>query len=182
MQRIPPVDDESDDLIKQVYGQIRATRGHVSGILKSLGHAPAGLKAFAELGEYVRYQAAIPNRTRELLILAIARGNQYAWSHHHGPALKAGVTQAEMDAINDARVPDSLNASERSAVEYGRAYASGGQVSDEIFADLKKQWSTSQIVDLTLMAGYYLSLGSTAAVFQLELEPNFPPKMKELTS
>src|SRR5204862_4488836 len=91
MQRIQPMDPAGNVELTATYRRITETRGYVSAILKSLSHAPAGLEAFAKYGEYVRYGTELPARVRELSVLAIATGNQYAWSHHHPHALKAGV-------------------------------------------------------------------------------------------
>jgi hypothetical protein len=41
---------------------------------------------------------------------------------------------------------------------------------------LRKHFSDRQITDLTLLAGYFLALGTTVAALKVQLEPNFPPK------
>ena len=99
MQRIEPLSQEGNDQLAATYERITATRGYVSAILMSLSHAPAGLDAFARFAEYVRHGTELPGRVRELSVLAIAVGNQYAWSHHHPPAIRAGVTQQELDLL-----------------------------------------------------------------------------------
>ena len=178
MQRIQPANPEGDAQLRATYERITKTRGYVSNILMSLSHAPAGLEAFAAYGEYVRYGIQVPGRVRELCILAIARGNQYAWSHHHPHAIKAGVTQQELDALESNALADSLSAAERAAIRYAREFAQGGKVADDTFAELRKHYSERQITDLTLLAGYFMVLGATISAFRIELEPNFPPKAR----
>src|SRR5688572_19657718 len=109
MQRMQPKNPEGDAQLAATYQRITKTRGYVSNILMSLSHAPAGLEAFAAYGEYVRYGTELPGRVRELCVLAIAAGNQYAWSHHHPHAIKAGLTQRELDSLESDTLPDGTS-------------------------------------------------------------------------
>ena len=178
MQRMQPMDPQGDAQLAATYDRITETRGYVSAILMSLSHAPAGLEAFAKYGEYVRYGTELPGRVRELCVLAIAAGNQYAWSHHHPHAVKAGVTQAELDSLEGGALADSMSAAEKAAIRYAREFAQGGKVSDETFAGVKQHFSDRQITDLTLLCGYFMALGATITAFRVQLESNFEPKGK----
>jgi alkylhydroperoxidase family enzyme len=176
MQRMQPKNPEGDAQLAATYQRITKTRGYVSNILMSLSHAPAGLEAFAAYGEYVRYGTELPGRVRELCVLAIACGNQYAWSHHHPHALKAGLTQRELDSLESGALADSISVAEKAAIRYTREFAQGGNVGDETFAELRKHFSDRQITDLTLLCGYFMALGATITAFRVQLEPNFTPK------
>jgi 4-carboxymuconolactone decarboxylase len=180
MSRILPADEKADPLLAEAYAQITRTRGYVADILKVFSHAPEGLQRFAAYGEYVRYRSDLPARTRELAILAIARGNQYAWSHHFPHATKAGVTQSELDALNDGAFADTLSAAEKAAARYAQEFAGSGNVSDATFAELKRHYTDRQITDLTLLAGYFVALGSTISALRVELEPRFKPVMRPI--
>jgi len=164
--------DEKDPVLKEAYDQITRTRGYVSNILASLSHAPEGLKRFAAFGEYVRYEVTFPGRTRELVILGVARSIEYAWIHHYPHALKAGVTADELKQLKAGTLASTLSDSEKAAVRYGQEFANLGNVSDETFAALKKHFSERQITDLTLLAAYFIALGSTINAFRIELEPD----------
>lgn len=180
MPRITPADESNNPALAKVYTQITKTRGFVSDILKVFSHAPEGLERFAAFGEYVRYRTDLPARTREFAILAIARGNQYAWSHHYPHAVKAGLLQSELDALNDGHFADSLSAAEKAAARYAQEFANGGKVGDDTFAALKALYSERQITDLTLLAGYFLALGSTVSALRVELEAHFKPAMRPI--
>ena len=179
MQRMQPMDPKGSTQLAATYERITKTRGYVSNILMSLSNSPEGLEAFAAYGEYVRYGTQIPGRVRELCVLGVARGNQYAWSHHHPHAIKAGVTQEELDKLETGALADTLSAAEKAAVRYALEFAPGGKVTDETFAELRKHYSDRQITDLTLLTGYFMVLGSTISAFRIQLEPNFPPKAKQ---
>ena len=178
MSRLPSVDERSEPSAAGVFLEISKTRGKVSDVLRSLGHAPQGLRAFAAYGEYVRYRTGLDGRVRELAILALARGNQYAWTHHAPVALKEGVSQAELDALNDGAMPATLSAKERVAVEYAREFAHGGQISDATFAKTQSEFGERGITELTLTCGYFVALASVINAFRVELEPDRRPMMK----
>ena len=171
MSRMIAADAASDPVLKDAYDQITRTRGYVSNILASLSHAPEGLKRFAAFGEYVRYEVSIPGRTRELVILGIARGIEYGWVHHYPHALKAGVSEEELRQLKAGALAPSLSASERAAIGYAQAFANLGNVSDATFAALKAHFSERQITDITLIAAYFVALGSIMNAFRVELEP-----------
>ena len=104
--RLPAVDESTNPEAAAVFAEIKKTRGNVSHVLRSLAHAPQGLRAFAGYGEYVRYRTTLSGRVRELTILALACGNQYAWTHHVPFALKEGSTAEQIAASVDADPED----------------------------------------------------------------------------
>ena len=178
MSRLSRVDEHSNPELAATYQRIVETRGYVSNILMSYAHAPDGLRCFAALGEYVRYRTELPARLREFAILAIARGIQYAWTHHVPAALKAGITQAELDAFNAGAFPPTISAAERAAVAYAREFANLGRVSDATFGELRRHLSERQVTDLTLLCGYFIALGCTINAFRVELEDDRKPLMR----
>jgi alkylhydroperoxidase family enzyme len=169
---MPTADPDKDPVLKAAYEQITRTRGYVSNILASLSNAPEGLKRFAAFGEYVRYEVEIPGRTRELVILAIARGIEYGWIHHYPHALKAGVTEEELSQLKTGALASTLRADERAAIVFAQEFAHGGNVADATFASLEQHFTPRQITDITLVCAYFIGLGSIMNAFRVELEPD----------
>jgi 4-carboxymuconolactone decarboxylase len=176
--RLSAVDENSHPGAAAVFAHIKQTRGNVSHVLRSLGHAPDGLRAFAGYGEYVRYHTTLSGRVRELTILALARGNQYAWTHHAPFALKEGVTQAELDQLNAGALAPTLSDAERAAMDYAREFAQGGNVSDATFARVRGEFDERGVTDLTLLCGYFIALASVINALRIELEADRTPMMK----
>ena len=176
--RLPPIDESTSPEASAVFAHIKKTRGNVSHVLRSLGHAPDGLRAFAGYGEYVRYRTTLSGRVRELTILALARGNQYAWTHHAPFALKEGVTQTELDQLNAGALAATLSAPERAAIGYAREFAQGGNVSDVTFAAARSEFGERSVTDLTLLCGYFIALASVVNALGIELEADRVPMMK----
>jgi 4-carboxymuconolactone decarboxylase len=178
MARMSHANPENNPVLSRTYARITETRGYVSNVLKTFSHAPEGLERFAAMGEYVRYHNALESRTRELAILTIARGIQYAWTHHVTPALKAGLTQAELDTFNAGRLPESLSPTERAAIAFAGEFAIGGPVSDETFYEALNHLSERHVTDLALTCGFFIALGFSVNAFQVDLESDRKPLMK----
>ena len=176
--RLSAVDETTNPAVGPVFAHIKQTRGNVSHVLRSLGHAPDGLRSFAAYGEYVRYHTTLSGRVRELTILALARGNQYAWTHHAPFALKEGVTQAELDELNAGRLAATLSAQEGAAIQFARGFAQGGNVDDETFVAARREFGERGVTDLTLLCGYFIALASVINALRIELESDRTPMMK----
>ena len=169
--RLPPPDETKDAAFAEAFAEIKATRGFVSNALRSLGHAPEGLKHFARVGEYVKYRTDLPERLRELTILTSARGVPYAWSHHEALAVQSGIAKAAVDDIGAGRVPASLPANEQAIVRFVFELMDL-KVSDATFAAMREHFSPRQVTDVAFSATYYSALGRMVLAFGVDLEPH----------
>jgi 4-carboxymuconolactone decarboxylase len=181
MARLPLVNEDDSAEAAAVYQEIAGSRGRVLNVFRGLGHAPEGLRRLAALGEYVRFQTRLSDRLRELVILATARANgcQYEWTQHVPLALRSGVTEAEVDALNDGRVPDGLSPLEDAAVRYVQELGRDRRVADATFAALRAHLDEREITDLTLVTAYYTALGMALNAFEVDLQPGQEPLLRQ---
>jgi 4-carboxymuconolactone decarboxylase len=182
MARLPIVTEDASPEAATVYAEIAGSRGRVGNVFKGLGHAPEGLRRLAALGEYARFQSKLPDRLRELVILATARANscQYEWTQHVPLALRSGVTQAEVDALNGGEPPAGLSALEDAAVRYVLELGRDRRVSDATFAALRAHLNEREVTDLTLTTAYYTALGMALNAFDADLEAGQQPLLRPL--
>lgn len=171
MSRLSEADEKTNPLLADIYAHIKKTRGRVSNSLRCFSHAPEGLQRFAALGEYARFGTNLSGRAQEMVTLAITRDNHYAWIHHQPSALKAGITQQELNALHEGKVPETLSAAEGAAMRYAQEFYDHGHVSDTTFGELKAHYTERQITDLTLIASFFLAFGATINALAVELEP-----------
>ncbi len=95
--------------------------------------------------------------------VALLTGATYEYHHHAPDFLKAGGTQAELDALNrvvqgDARqaVTDAaLSDTERLVVQYAAQMTRDVQVDDTLFAALQARFTTTELVELTTAIATY---------------------------
>jgi len=175
--RLPEADPAASPELERAFAEFRRTRGIVSNVMRAFAHAPAGLAALAELGRYCRYDTALSELEKELVILITGRGVDYAWLHHAPLGLKAGLTEAQLGAIRAGAVPEGLGPAHRALAEYVFAFATLRGVPESVFAALQAHYSPRQITDVNLIAGYYLGIAAT--VIALEVQPDPPEAVAE---
>ena len=113
----------------------------------------------------VRTELPTSRKLRELGICTVAllTGASYEYHHHAPDFLAAGGTQAELDALrvvceSNPRLRQSnqgLGAIESIVVQYAAQMTLDVKVTDELFAQLKKHFDTTQIVELTSAIATY---------------------------
>ena len=113
----------------------------------------------------VRTELPTSRKLRELGICTVAllTGAHYEYHHHAPDFLAAGGTQAELDALqvslkeNPRGVPTqgALGDVEKLVVQYAAQMTLDVKVSDEVFAQLRQHFDTTQIVELTSAIATY---------------------------
>ena len=113
----------------------------------------------------VRTDLPTSPKLRELGICTVAllTGAAYEYKHHAPDFLKAGGTQAELDALNEVVKADArqsaahpaLGEVEQLVVRYAAQMTLDVKVSDEVFNALREHFDTTQIVELTSAIATY---------------------------
>ncbi len=134
----------------------RGPRGAVFGPFIPLLRSPELLDRAQRLGEYLRYESAIPQRLRELAILLTARHfrQPYEWHVHAPAALRAGLAQQTVEAIAAGRRPP-LAADEATVYDFCTELNGGHAVSDATYGAALELLAEGGVIDLCGLCGYY---------------------------
>ena len=171
MNRLPPVDEKNDPEAAAVFAELAMSRGWISSALRSMGHAPEGLRRFASVGDYARYHSHLSERLREIVIITTGRRTPYAVGHHVPLGLQAGLTRPEIDSLLAGTVPPTFGATEAAVVRYVVEFTSGKPVTDATFQALRAVMSPREITDVTIASVYYVALAMIITTMGVELEP-----------
>ncbi|HWB99229.1 MAG TPA: carboxymuconolactone decarboxylase family protein [Bryobacteraceae bacterium] len=117
-----------------------------------MANRPEVLKNFIPLYGSIVGPGSVDRRIKELVYLTTSYFNKCAYcsAAHQASALKAGVTEAEMQALRGGEVA-GFSAPEQAAIRYARELAeTANAVSSR--AVLREHFSGEQIVELTLTA------------------------------
>ena len=124
-----------------------------------MAHAPALMKASGEMAMAFRQDATLSRALAELAVLRTAQVMQceYVFARHLPLARSCGVSEREIDEL--ARWPDSaaFTPAQKTALAFAEQTARGAAASDAIFAELRREFSPRQIVELTMLIGFYVS-------------------------
>ena len=113
---------------------------------------PAAYKAAAALQIYVD-QSSLKPKLRELIKIRASQinGCAYCLAMHTRDARKIGETDERMHLLDAWREAPVFNARERAALAWAEAITliADGHVPDDVFDEVRKQFSEKEIVDLT---------------------------------
>ncbi len=170
MARIPPVEPDNEPAaLKPVFDQLRATRGRVPGMYRTLAHQPAVLAAHRAYFHAALDAGVLPRPFKEKIAWRVARlrKSEYSGASHRSYALKHGVTEAEL-AIIDSGDYAKLAPREAAALTFAEAMVKGqGTVDDVIYAGLSQHFNAAEIIEIAALVGIMELASSLGAVFEL---------------
>src|SRR5436309_13915286 len=139
--RLPlPRREQLDDAGRRTYdsladpkgGTIRGLRGP-GGILL---HSPELSRLARPLNRYLRHEAGLGGRVRELAILTTARelDSQFEWAAHEREALGEGVSREIIERIRYRKDTADLDTADAIVIELGREIFGSQKVGSATFA------------------------------------------------
>ena len=118
------------------------------------------MRRLQRLGEYLRYDAALPPALREMVILLTARSHRqsYEWSVHEPIARREGLSPAIIAALEADRRPDSMTSGETLVFELFAELQTTHDVRDATYAAAVEHFGEEGVIDLVGLVGYYGTL------------------------
>lgn len=170
MARIPPLESDNEPAeLKPVFDQLRATRGRVPGMYRTLAYQPAILAAHRAYFHAALDAGVLPRPFKEKIAWRVARlrGSEYSSASHRRYALKHGVAETELAAIDDGDYA-LLPPREAAALRFAEAMVKGqGTVDDGIYAALPQYFNPAEIVEIAALVGIMELASTLGAVFEL---------------
>lgn len=179
--RLPlPNREDLDEAGKQTYDRGTKPGATIAGL-----QGPAGVQLYSTkiashmtaINRYLRYEAGISPRIREIAILATARefDSQFEWVAHEPEALKEGVPQSVIDVIKHRRGTDGLDETDALIIELGRQLWRDHQVKSETFAKLKALFGPHKLIDIVLLMGNYAGTAALLSAVDMQLHTGKKP-------
>ena len=163
-------------------GPFRLTddEGHLLGPFDVLLLAPDLGNAVQGLGAALRFSGSLPDRTRELVICAVAVEwrSRYEWYAHARVGRAVGLSEDEMEALLAGETPATATAAERSALQLARALLGPRSVGGDLFESAVSDHGASGVLEVAVLVGYYQTLAGLLEVFDVgspEPTPFDPP-------
>jgi len=180
MPTIPPADYTPAQ--KEAAADFLAARKTpVFGPFEPLMYSPEVMTVARSMGDYLRYKSGIGTTLSELAILITARewSQDFEWSFHKPIALKAGVPEAVIDALQEGRRPEKMTADEAIVYDVTTELHRNHRVSDATFGRAVARFGRPAVVDMIGIAGYYTFLAMQLNAAQYKVPegagmPRFP--------
>ena len=164
-----------DSLVDPGGGTIRGLRGP-GGILL---HSPELSRHARPLNRYLRHEAGLGGRVRELAILTTARelDSQFEWSAHEPEALSEGIFPEIIEVIKNRMDTNGLDEADAIVIELGREIFGARRVAPTTFARALRQFGRRALVDLVALMGNYAGTAALLTAFDMQLDPGQPPPL-----
>lgn len=157
--RFPPLrrDELTAEQRRAADALVSGRRGALFGPFVPLLRSPELLNRAQRLGEYLRYECAVPVRLRELAILVTARHfrQAYEWSVHAPAATQAGVAAETLASIAAGHRPRSMQPDEAIVHDFCTELHGTHEVSDGAYAAAHALLGEQGVIDLCGLCGYY---------------------------
>jgi alkylhydroperoxidase family enzyme len=156
--RLPLVDSPGDPLAREQFDKL-AAGGGILNLHRMMAHAPALMKASGDMAMVLRRDTELPRALAELAILRAAQviDSRYVFARHLPLARQSGVTEPQLDALSHWRDSAAFTPAQKAAIGFAETIARGTPVGDAAFAELRRDFSPREIVELTMAVGFYLS-------------------------
>ncbi len=176
MARIDPLKREDmNEAQRQVYDEVAARGGRLGGPNGIYIRVPELFRLNQELGDYLRANHLEPRLRQLAAIVAVRRWNgAYAWGAQGRDALKAGISQDIVDAVNERKTPVLDDADDRAVHDAALELADTGSLSDASFEKAIAQLGFNRLLDLVASVGFYTAVSQTVNVFEVEPRAEFP--------
>lgn len=172
MTRIPFPDlDKAPPEVREMLSRLPAP----VGIFNMMAHAETVLKPLMKLGGTFLGKLELDPLLRELVICHAVNleGGEYEWVQHAPVVLALGGSQAQIDAL---RAGDDqaacFSAAEKAVLRFTREVVVDVGASKEALAEAKKHLSDREIIEVILVAGFYIMLARLTETLDI---PNDPP-------
>jgi alkylhydroperoxidase family enzyme len=116
-------------------------------------------------------------RIRELAILRVAWRTKsgYEWTQHHRLGRDEGLTDAQLDAVQDGPTSAVWNAPERAVVAAADEMIDHFGVTDETWGALAASFESASLFELLFVIGGYLCLATVLNSIGLRGDPPETP-------
>ena len=162
IDRMPPLEMSRMDEAQRKAAQalIEGPRKGVFGPFIPLLRSPELMDRLQRVGEYLRFESALPARASELAIAVTARHvrNDFEWAVHRPLAVRAGVPEDAMQAIGASRQPGHLEPGDAAIHAFVSELLRTHFVGDEAYAAVHERFGERGVVDLVSTVGYFVTV------------------------
>jgi len=173
MARVPLITPQAaPPKVAEIFRKMEANGAQLLNLYRAVGHCEELGPAFIRLGARILFRGKLPPKLRELAILWVGHLAQapYEFTKHVAIGLQAGLTQAQIDALADWQASPLFDDQARAVLAYTDEVSRGYRAQDATFAALRGFLSDEQVVELTVIVGFYEMVCRVLEALQIELE------------
>ena len=164
MEPIEPVEADIDHpVLNSVFDRFRDRGRDVPRLYRMLGNAPAMLDAWVGMAWPLRLEPDTDRGLRELLIMrtALLTRSSFEWQAHWPAALRAGVSEVQLEALGDWEASTEFSTVEQAALACTDQIVLDGGASAASVTGLRAHFPAGECIELILTASFYVCVSRT---------------------
>jgi uncharacterized peroxidase-related enzyme len=177
MARIEPLPPETTPELQETFAMYVKSLGFTPNSVLIMQRKPKMVKALGALAATIWDPEGTVDRGFKRLLSHVAsraHGCQYCMAHTAGGALHLGVPEDKLAAVWEYRTSPLYSEAERIALDVALAAAAvPNDVTDEMFAALRRHWTDEQIVEIVGVISFFgfMNRWNDTMATPLEQEP-----------
>jgi len=177
MARLPYLEPE------QVAPEYRDMLKRNTNLHKLLVNSPDMARAFNGVGSFIRFKSKLDPRLRELAILQVGwlEKSEYEFTHHVRIGKEFGVTDQDIQALiaETEDRPSQLEPLVKAVLRGAREMVRELAMSEATFAEIKRELSDAEMVDLVLTIAFYCAVVRVLATMKIDNEPYYKDVLQQ---
>lgn len=161
-ERMPPIPrDVMDDAQRAAADELVAgPRKGVKGPFIPLLRSPELMARLQKVGEYLRFESALPRAVSELVTLVVSRAwtQQFEWATHVPLSLAAGTAAGTIEALREGRRPHGMAPEEELAYDFTTELTANRGVSDATYRAAVEAFGERGVIELVALVGYFTTV------------------------
>ena len=160
---------------REVLTKMEERGSAILNLHRAVANTPNELRNFMRLGNSLLFHGVLPPALRELAVLRVAQmtGASYEWAHHVPIARQVGVSEEQVAGLKSWHTSPHFDKRERAVLHYTESVTSAVAAPDEVFREVRRHLSEAEVVELTLVAGYWGMVARLLVALEIDLEPPF---------
>ena len=153
-------------------------QGPILNIFRAMSHSPVALRRFMKFGSYFLGEGKLDPNLRELAILRagyLCRA-PYEFSQHIAFGRRVGLSDSQIRGIAEPNVA-LFDPKQMAVLAYAGELTSDSRVSDTTFAAVEAFLNAEEIVELTMVTGFYNMVSRTLNALEVDIDA---PAAKDL--
>jgi 4-carboxymuconolactone decarboxylase len=168
---VPMILIQELDMTRVPYAELPPELPIHNNLVRSMHHNQDLFRSFGGLSMKVHSASHLDQRTRELAILRLVAklGATYEWGNHAAGANASGVDDDEIRAIRDGNL-GIFSARDAAVMRYAEAVEDRA-VTDAVWSEVSTHLDSVQLVDLTVLVGFYGLASRYVMALDVDLDP-----------
>ena len=177
MARIDPLTQSDDPFGQKIIEGARSTgSASPANLFGTLAYHPDLARRALRLGRVFLFEGTIDPRVREIAILRTAWRTEaeYEWGQHTLLGREVGLDDRHITELRTPALVGEWTDHERAVVDAVDELCAHDKISQDTWIALTTTWAEPELVELTLLVGYYRMLAGLMNSVEVELDEGVP--------